>query len=588
MLGSRSVCRLLFLACSLGCLPSIAQVNGLSFRPVDAAYSTALDRIVLISATPNQLHIYNPLTQADQIVGLSEVPLNLSISPDGTHAAVAYSDAVSYIDLQAASVLQTYSSLAVGTGHVIFGSGYIYVFPTLEGNILCINLASGVVTTVSAFYQSGGVFDPLDSAIYTSQDGESPESIYRFDASAGVINGGGTEFPYFGVFSVCGQLTLSHDGATIYTACGTVFRASLNTAQDMRYLGILPGVSNSQSIDTSASLNQVAVIPLLPNGTTGTANGGPVVDIFNASYLTQVGQFATTPFVVNSNSYPAHGRWVFYNSSSTNLLIITQADPTAGLELDYAVETVSLTDANSCSATFAASSASVAAPGSYATAQINSPEHCVFTATSNASWISLSSGFYGSGNTTLTYLVRPNLTSSPRSGSISLGSQTFTVTQSAAASPTDLNPLSFKPVAADYDKPLDKIVMVSSSPNELHVYDPITQADQIVPLGFTPLSVSVRPDGLFAAVGHSGNLSYVDLQGLVVTKVIPVDMDIAGHSVGGQRIRLRIPQPDHLLYRPELSSDRHGYSNWALRYLLRQHPSIVCRWKFNICQQLRG
>ena len=69
--------------------------------------------------------------------------------------------------------------------------------------------------------------------------------------------------------------------------------------------------------------------------------------------------------------------------------------------------------------------------------------------------------------------------------------------------------------------------MVSAAPNELHIYDPVTQDDGIVPLGSVPLSVSVRPDGLFAAVGHRGSMSMVDLQTRTVTQTIPVDMNMA-------------------------------------------------------------
>lgn len=91
----------------LSLAPAKAQVTGLSFRPVDAAYSLALDRIILISASPNQLHIYNPVTQADQIVFLSAPPQNISLSPDGLHAAVLLGNSappysVVYVDLQAA------------------------------------------------------------------------------------------------------------------------------------------------------------------------------------------------------------------------------------------------------------------------------------------------------------------------------------------------------------------------------------------------------------------------------------------------------------------------------------------------------
>jgi hypothetical protein len=310
----------------------------------------------------------------------------------------------------------------------------------------------------------------------------------------------------------------------------------------MRYLGLLPGVANSQTLSTSDSLNQIAVIPAVqPYAQPPAPLADTVVNLYASSSFNLVGQFATTPFLVNSISFPAHGRWVFYNSSSSAMFIITQADSSAGLQQDFAIENVNIANANSCNATFGTVSASATAPGSYATAQILSGADCVFTAVSNAPWITLTSGNYGSGNTTLTYLVRPNLSATPRSGTISIGSDNFTVNQEAAVPPSTLNPLSFKPVAAAYDKALDKIVMVSSSPNELHIYDPVSQADQIVPLTYIPLSLSVRPDGLFAAIGHSGQVSIADLQAQTVSRTIPVDMDNGGIALASNGYAYAFP-----------------------------------------------
>ncbi len=521
----RTACRLVLLGFSIGCLIANAQVSGLSFRPIDARYSLAMDRIIMITGAPNQLHIYNPSTQADKTVPLAEVPTNFSLSSDGTHAAVAFADAVAQVDLQAASVTQTFSNIAVGTGIVIYGSGYIYVFPSYQGSIVNINIATGQATTGGGFYESGGVYDPALNVLYSTEDGLSPNDIYEYNVSGGVIgNTSPKQAPYWGNYSICGPLTLSHDGATIYTSCGTVFQASSNTSQDMLYVGGFPGISQSQSIATSDSLHETAVIPAVPSYSSSTSStADTVVDLFDPN-LNQVGQFATTPFVEGSTSYPAHGRWAFYNSTSSAMYIITQADSTAALELDYALEVVDLTKANSCNATFNSTSISAAAAGGYATTQIAAGESCVFTATSNVPWIVLTAGYYGSGNTTLTYLVRPNLAASSRTGTINLGGQVLTIAQDAAGALSDQNPLSFKPVAADYSKALDNVVMVSTSPNELHLYNPLTQADQIIPLAYNPLSVSVSPDGLFAAVGHNRYVSYVDLQGLKVSKLIPVSM----------------------------------------------------------------
>ncbi|HEY3458758.1 MAG TPA: hypothetical protein VGK64_29515, partial [Bryobacteraceae bacterium] len=69
----------MFAAFLVECTSMNGQVTGLSFRPIDTAYTTALDRLILISANPNQLHIYDPASQSDQIVALSAVPQNISL-----------------------------------------------------------------------------------------------------------------------------------------------------------------------------------------------------------------------------------------------------------------------------------------------------------------------------------------------------------------------------------------------------------------------------------------------------------------------------------------------------------------------------
>ncbi len=521
----------------LSLIPAVtcAQVTSLGFEPIDAKYSTALDRIIFVSANPNTIHIYNPATQVDQPVTLSEAPLNVSLSPDGTHAAVAFVDAVAYINLSTASVAQTFTGVAVGSGQAVLGNGYIYVIPTYSGNLFSIDVATGAVSPYQSEYASpGALFDPLNGGVYTTQDLTSPEFLYHYNASAGPIptiglptsTSGRTGADY-----VCGPLLASPDGATIYTGCGPVYLASTNAATDMTYLGSFAGLKSANGYATiramalSDSLQQIAAIPQTVTARTITEPlADTVVDLFSTS-LNMTGQFATTPFVVNGTAYPAHGRWVFYNSSSSSMYVITQADSTANLTLDYALETINLGAPNSCAATFVSNTGSATAPGGYGTAQISAGEHCVFTATSNAAWIALASGYQGSGSTTLKFLVRPNLSSSPRSGTISLGSQTLTITQAGASGvASNPTPLSFQPIAADYDKALDKVVMASASPNEVHVYDPVSQNDQVVPLAYPPLSISVSPDGLHAAVGHDGHVSYVDLQAFTIVDTFSVPL----------------------------------------------------------------
>jgi uncharacterized protein (TIGR03437 family) len=66
----------------------------LSFNVVDSDYSTTLDRIVAVAASPNELHIYDPAGQTDTVVSLRLTPTCVSVAPDGLHAAVGHDGCV--------------------------------------------------------------------------------------------------------------------------------------------------------------------------------------------------------------------------------------------------------------------------------------------------------------------------------------------------------------------------------------------------------------------------------------------------------------------------------------------------------------
>jgi chitinase len=100
------------------------------------------------------------------------------------------------------------------------------------------------------------------------------------------------------------------------------------------------------------------------------------------------------------------------------------------------------------------------------------------------------------------------------------------VTQDAAAAPTSLMRLPDNIVDAAYDKPLDKMVYVSSAPNELHFYDTAAHTDRVTFLVMAPLAVSVSPDGQYAAVGHDGWMSYVNLTNGAVIRVFQEITDV--------------------------------------------------------------
>jgi hypothetical protein len=105
-------------------------------------------------------------------------------------------------------------------------------------------------------------------------------------------------------------------------------------------------------------------------------------------------------------------------------------------------------------------------------------------------------------------------------------------------------PLSYRIVDAEYSKSLNRIISVSANPSRLHSYDPIKNVDTYVNLSLSPSSVSVSPDGLFAAIGHDARISYVDLQNGKLIKNIPVTTDVFDLVLPGNGFVYAFPMAD--------------------------------------------
>jgi len=82
-----------------------------------------------------------------------------------------------------------------------------------------------------------------------------------------------------------------------------------------------------------------------------------------------------------------------------------------------------------CSYSISSSSASYSASASSGTLTMATRASCSWTASSDASWLTITSGGSGTGNGSVDYSVSQNATTSSRTGALTIGGQTFTVTQ---------------------------------------------------------------------------------------------------------------------------------------------------------------
>lgn len=94
----------------------------------------------------------------------------------------------------------------------------------------------------------------------------------------------------------------------------------------------------------------------------------------------------------------------------------------------------------SCSYTLTPGSAIVS--GAAGTGSFNVTSGCSWTAASNASWLTISSGASGNGNGTVNYAAAANAGPGSRTGMIAVGSQSFAVTQNDPACTFALTPAS--------------------------------------------------------------------------------------------------------------------------------------------------
>ncbi len=81
-------------------------------------------------------------------------------------------------------------------------------------------------------------------------------------------------------------------------------------------------------------------------------------------------------------------------------------------------------------------------------------------------------------------------------------------------------------IDSEFDKNNDLIIAVSESPDEIRKYDPVTKSVESLKLNLPPTSVSVSKDGNFAAVGHNGSFSYVNLSTMKLDTYYPVTANV--------------------------------------------------------------
>jgi hypothetical protein len=303
----------------------------LNYKVSDAEYSKALDRLIVVSASPtNQLHILDPLTGADTAVSLPLAPSSVSVSPDGLFAAVGHNAWVTYVNLSTASLVKTFAVSTDVVDIVLAGNGYVYAFPRVNQweTIRCVNVATETETLSTGMQIYAGTLaklHPNGTSIYGADNGLSPSDIEKYDISGGTASYL-YDSPYHGDYAMCGDLWIAEDGMRIFTRCGNVFTSSNAQAGDMLYNGSL-GVT-VKHLSHSTAANKVIAIPQTPD---------TQLQLYGYDFLSFDSSVPLPIIPLNGLTYPVHGKYVFFSAAGTHYYAIVQADANTGMLNDFGV-----------------------------------------------------------------------------------------------------------------------------------------------------------------------------------------------------------------------------------------------------------
>ena len=173
------------------------------------------------------------------------------------------------------------------------------------------------------------------------------------------------------------------------------------------------------SIDQSSGCTFVVAPETLP---AAAAGGSAHVDITAAASCGWTAASAAGWITITS---PASGT----GNGAVDMTIAANDGPARSGTLQIAGRTVTVNQDSGCTVTLGSPSETIAAGGGGGTIAVATTAACPWTATSNAPWITITSGSPGAGPGSVQYSVAANATGAPRSGTIAIGNAVFTVNQ---------------------------------------------------------------------------------------------------------------------------------------------------------------
>ena len=320
----------------------------------DAEFSKQKNQLIYVSTNPLSLTIHNVLNKSFDHIPLSFIPICVSVSPDGNHAAVGHDGKVSYVDLISKVVIKTLDVPCYIFDIALTTTGWAYAIPN-DGThtyVQCINFSNNTVTSstgYSIYDRSKIKLHPSEKYIYLADNGVSPADLRKLD----VQNGTAVflyDSPYHGDYPSGYDLWFSEDGNRIFTKYKSVFKTSELQPLDMLYNGkITFETSSSYSYKNLVWLDHANAknnLYILATGEDYYDPNSPFLYIFNATNLVFKSQIALEKYTIPDNFgggkfYESEPYFAFCNSAGNKVYVVAKATG-AGLLYEWSIQEYSI------------------------------------------------------------------------------------------------------------------------------------------------------------------------------------------------------------------------------------------------------
>ena len=321
-----------------GLLTAQQSVSLTAFRPIsqlaygvsDARYSRSLDRLVIVSAQPNVLHLLDPVTLTESTVTLPDAPSDLSVSPNGQFAAVGHAASVSWVNLNTRTLASVPTTYRVGS-LVLADTGRAYLVSRAAfSDLHTLNLSTGADALTGMTASVTMELHPSGTRLYSA----STSDLARYN----VNNQGNAVYAksvFWETFPGCGDaLWFTEGGDRIIGRCGSVVPSSATLATDLMdggsaldpelyFTGVAHSVAAQEFVATRAA-NPIQT-SLFPDP---EAERRKLTRYASATRL-ELNTRVLPLFVRDGGVSTAEGRFVFFNSAGTRVFVLVKIDATA-------------------------------------------------------------------------------------------------------------------------------------------------------------------------------------------------------------------------------------------------------------------